>query len=430
MADFALAPALVAPADFLDYSQPTAIKLFKAATTPLEDKFDLDPAELLPFLAQVSDHSSMYGWITPATGVFSIPDSIPQAGEPAEDTNNRIWYDLVNDHGQVTWDMILDFADTYVNEQTRLAQNSFMSYHFLNKSLSSSARKRLALREDEYTIRNIPSGAAYLKMIVSTTHTEGNSSARHLREELGTKALTEHLTELSGQIDTFNDHVRSLETSLSALGQSSNDLLTNLFTAYKAAPCANFQKWLERRCEEHDDGTVDYNSASLMMLAEKKFRELKRDKLWMAPSPEQEQIIALQAQVVKLQKQSGNTRKSGNSQRNPQTRSQSRTSNNTRQGSSSNRGQSSNASGQSRRTKPAWMSVRGEGNPNTKTVEGKTYYWCARHKSWVRHNPSECRLRNQSAASPRTSAPAAETPQMCMTAALAALQEENEDSDE
>ena len=33
-----------------------------------------------------------------------------------------------------------------------------------------------------------------------------------------------------------------------------------------------------------------------------------------------------------------------------------------------------------------------EGEPETKTVKGRLYYWCVRQKAWTLHTPDECKL--------------------------------------
>ena len=44
------------------------------------------------------------------------------------------------------------------------------------------------------------------------------------------------------------------------------------------------------------------------------------------------------------------------------------------------------------RDKPTWMTVSPKvGDPHKKTVKGKPYWWCPKHKAWGRHIPAECR---------------------------------------
>ena len=49
-----------------------------------------------------------------------------------------------------------------------------------------------------------------------------------------------------------------------------------------------------------------------------------------------------------------------------------------------------------RRPMPDWMTVRGDGNPMTKTVGDKVYSWCDHHCHWCEHTTEECRAKNRS----------------------------------
>ena len=43
----------------------------------------------------------------------------------------------------------------------------------------------------------------------------------------------------------------------------------------------------------------------------------------------------------------------------------------------------------------AWKKVKPKDDEaKVKTVSGKQYHWCEKHKAWTVHSPSECRLDN------------------------------------
>ncbi len=103
-----------------------------------------------------------------------------------------------------------------------------------------------------------------------------------------------------------------------------------------------------------------------------KFKTLKMKGLWETPSPEQEQIIALTAAVSSLK--SKNTK------------------------DTSSRGTGGKKESTTSRRIPrkdngsfAWKGVAPkEGEPKSKVVKGKTYYWCTYHANplWALHNPN------------------------------------------
>jgi hypothetical protein len=95
---------------------------------------------------------------------------------------------------------------------------------------------------------------------------------------------------------------------------------------------------------------------------------------WEAPSPEQEQIIALSAAVSSLKAKSGRAqgkdKKTSPEKKTPDAKSK---------GPRKNEGSY------------AWKDVPPKaGDPKSKGVKGKTYYWCTNHEhpQWSLHNPN------------------------------------------
>jgi hypothetical protein len=102
----------------------------------------------------------------------------------------------------------------------------------------------------------------------------------------------------------------------------------------------------------------------------------------MAPTDEQSKILALEAKLGKMGKQSNKS--SSNSGGNTQS-------------SSSNNGKSGKSSKKKKEKKdlPAWV-TKWPGKDfvdanQTKVVDGKTYWWCKKHKRFVQHKTSECK---------------------------------------
>ena len=113
---------------------------------------------------------------------------------------------------------------------------------------------------------------------------------------------------VGSDIDKFNQYVSSKVEMLRARGEDSTDLLTNLFKAYNAAQDPEFVKYIRMKESEYEDGT-DYTVAQLMGYALNKYKTLKQKNLWMAPTPMDEKILALTAEVRKYQAKDSNKRK-------------------------------------------------------------------------------------------------------------------------
>jgi hypothetical protein len=98
----------------------------------------------------------------------------------------------------------------------------------------------------------------------------------------------------------FNGYVRLLMDSDGACGETTQDLLTNLFEGYQVASDAKtFTKYIGCKLEKYNEGNPA-TTISLMEQADNKFKLLKVHNKWNASSQEEEKIIFLEACVKKL----------------------------------------------------------------------------------------------------------------------------------
>jgi len=111
--------------------------------------------------------------------------------------------------------------------------------------------------------------------------------------------LDKFIVSMDSDILKFNDHLKELLQQLHARGGTTHNLLSNLFKAYKVVKDKEFTKYIDNKKNVYDEGK-DINPLQLMLLVANKFKRMKQDDEWNAPSEEQEQIMVLQAQVNKL----------------------------------------------------------------------------------------------------------------------------------
>ena len=104
---------------------------------------------------------------------------------------------------------------------------------------------------------------------------------------------------LDSNITKLNMYVKSQVISLEARGESTNGLLVNVFKGYQMAQDEDFAQFIKRKKDAYDKG-ADITVASLMDAAENKYKTRLLTGEWSAPTKEQEQILALTAQVDKL----------------------------------------------------------------------------------------------------------------------------------
>ena len=198
-------------------------------------------------------------------------------------------------------------AETYVNTQTRRAQDSFMLYNCIMNTLSDGAQKQVRNRGlvTPFTINGRGSGTLLLKVVIMVSHVDTRATITAVRTKLS--SLDRAMRELESDVEKFNDHVLSLISQLYARGEQTQDLLVNLFKGYKACKDAEFVEYIKKKEDTYEEGgEVEYNQ--LMDWAVNKFKARKEAGTWCQKSTEEETLIALQAQLKDL---IGKTNKGG-----------------------------------------------------------------------------------------------------------------------
>jgi hypothetical protein len=219
----------------------------------------------------------------------------------------------------------------------------------------------------------VPAGPLLLKLIISKAHVDSRATVTYIRTSL-TK-LDDKMTELDSNIESFNFFVKAQVKNLAARGESSSDLLINLFSGYKMANDAEFLDFIRRKENDYEEGK-DITTANLMEDSATKYRARKLTGKWSAPTKEQEQILALTAQVEKF-------KSSGHKSKPKATSSKTKTSS----------GNQSSKTKAPRQGEWAWKDVMPkEGEPVTKEFKGKHYHiGCKFHENrWVCHTTEEC----------------------------------------
>jgi hypothetical protein len=217
-----------------------------------------------------------------------------------------------------------------------------------------------------------PYGILLLKIVIREAHIDTNATERHLREKIS--SLDVFIASISHYVEKFNAHVINFVNGLRARGHTSQDVLANLFKAYKTVPDQEFVRYIKEKEDDYDDGT-DTTPEALMLRAVDKYKRMVEAKEWKAPSPEHKKIIALEAAMKKLSPKQSKTNASPKSKTVK------------RKKSYSTKGKTSG-----NKSKPEWMTkAPPTRNPQIKTLDGKEYHWCSKHKAWGRHQPQECK---------------------------------------
>jgi hypothetical protein len=360
---FSLAPALANTNAFRDLTTANGMKHFKGAVEPLNSHpFDfVDGADLQVFLDLVLTKSQVWGWNT----IFNIPVKDGVTGQ------TQSW-NLLNHYGMVPLASVKAHAMTYYSAETKEAQDSFMLCQCLLKSLAVDFLKIITANADAYHLPaivavtgDIPSGPLLLKLIISRAHVDTLATVSFLRTSL--TVLDEKMVALDSDVVAFNTYVRAQVRALNQRNQTTSDLLINLIKGYKKAEDVEFQDLIRRMVNDYEEGK-DVTIKSLMDATDNKYRTRLLNKEWSAPTKEQEQIVALTAQVVQL-----------TSIKRPQQPKKSAP------GGAPKKNKKDN--------KWAWKdTLPKDGEPTTKLFEGKQYHVnCPFHKDqWVCHTLEEC----------------------------------------
>ena len=357
---FALTPALANP-DPVDYNSNEGMKLYKSATEKLNHPFDGETGGLRLFLQALQQRADAFGWAS----ILTVPD------------DHNVGRNLITEYGRVTMANVVAHAATHVHSQTRDAQNSAQLFTCIYDSLSMEALLKVSTDSSAYRLTSptapthvVASGAAFLKLLITRCTVDTRSTVATIRRTLS--VLDEYMLSVDCNIEKLNLHVHVQRDTLMSRGETSSDLLTNLFTAYEAVEDKVFHDYMIGQQDQYHDGQVDFDVDSLMDLALNKYKMLVESKKWNLPSAKdakwEAQIVALTAKLeyFKTNKPVNKDNKNDKKER---------------------------ARKAKLAKKWAWKLVPPkENDAKTKTVDTKEYHWCTNHASWTMHSAKECNL--------------------------------------
>jgi len=363
-----------ASTDVIDYNTKEGKAIWKASTEPLNltDKFDCTPDGLRDFLKLVQLRAWEFGW---DNSVLDIPID---PTDPLGDT-----LPFLSNYGAFSMEHLTEVAAGYVNAQSRARQESAQLYDCLMKSLSKLGRSKVTLQEEEYTIMSptgVPRmvGVLLLKLIIRVSAIDTNATVMSIRQQLS--SIDTYIATVNYDITKTNEKVNTLLESLGARGETTHDLLSNLFKAYKTVKDAAFVQYMTQKESDYEEGTTSLTPSRLMLLADNKYKTLKEKNEWCIPSAEQEEIVALRADMKKMQQRANKAGKS-----------------NGKKGGKDKDGKKGAKKGKggdkksSKRTTKEWITKAPKpGEPKTKEVDGVTWKFCEKHKKWGQHTTEEC----------------------------------------
>ena len=375
---FALAPTLHPQQDiFIDYGTKEGQKIFEVISAALgtENKFNGESSEINIFKQVLKERAEFSGWSTGNNEIINIP-----TGNGNETKN------LLDNYGVITKDMITTWSqNNIVNQQTRAAQNNYAMYKCLSESISENLKNAIVTKGVEYSVGNT-------KIAAFMDESEINTVATVSTIQLQLSRLHETITggEISGDITKFNQFVKDKVRELSCRGATYSGLILNLFHAYQSVSDSDFTTYIGTKETAFLHGELELTEDKLMSIAETDYKIRAEKGTWGQPSVEQQQIVALSAQMSQFRETKKNkNKKSGGKTDDDQTTQEDKKDGKTKK-SKKDKAKKGNEE------KWAWKKVPPVNGETTKVFEGKTYYWCPKHNAWTLHKPSECRLKDPS----------------------------------
>jgi hypothetical protein len=139
-------------------------------------------------------------------------------------------------------------------------------------SISKEGKKKILVWKEEYHINGYKSGNLLLKIIIRESHINTNATTSNIRTKLS--SLDSYVLMIGQDITKFNGYVKLLIRSLQARGETTQDLLTNLFKGYAVCSDKEFVDYIKQKHKTCEEGT-DMDPDNLMKLADTKYKILK-----------------------------------------------------------------------------------------------------------------------------------------------------------
>ena len=325
------------------------------------------------------------------------------SGDPFDGTNLTIWLGKVESrarslgmlpiltigghlmtqrYADMTKEQVCLAALAYQNQQGRNAQNASILYNFLLASITDEILAKVNTEPDRYVlpigvapnIVMVNDGTCLLKSIIDHSITNSRSSASAARTALS--SLDVYIAGLpDSDITKANLYIKGKLNELAACGETTTDLIDNLFKGYSKAKDHAFTQWLQRIKDDWTDRReeINPNGLAFMERVENYYKDRKNAGDWMKLSDDQATILALQ---TKLQNVTTKDKKD-------------------KKGKKGKKGKKSDKENREPYEKPAWKKkAPKDGEKQKKEVDGKTYHWCIHHKEWTVHSSSECRKKS------------------------------------
>ena len=323
--------------------------------------------------------------------------------------------------GSISLQQLQQYAGTYVGTPARAAQDSMQAFTCLKASLTRDAAIRVTDRAADYTINGTTDGLCMLKVICTRAQVDTVATTAKLLGALG--SLDELMIRVGSNVRTFNLSFNGILLQLMGRGEHIPDRqqIVFLFSGYLATEDQQFRGYMQGLKDQYEDGRYQAEPDTIMTAALNKYDLMTEAGKWQdPPESSDKKMIALQAQVVDLQKKIDAEKK--------RTKGDSGATAAAATSGSTNTGQQPQY--------PAWKKVppasdAPKANGYAVRTDKKTkQYWCPFHYMWTAHfpgkHPNGCK-KNPENQENGSSPPSSTPPLQSNPAALAAIDASDDD---
>jgi hypothetical protein len=161
--------------------------------------------------------------------------------------NPPVQKNLIKHYEELTRQQVQQQALTYLGTGDRRDQNSDMIFNCLCKSITKEVLTTVFAEPERYmfvlAIESLKGGPCFLKAVIDRTYMNMLANTAKTRENL--VSLKEYMESLpESNITEFNKYVKNQLETLAAGGETTSDLITNLFKGYSHAKDKDFCIWI------------------------------------------------------------------------------------------------------------------------------------------------------------------------------------------
>ncbi|CAB9519769.1 unknown protein [Seminavis robusta] len=293
---FAVTPAGAGNAAW-DFTSSTGLKIFIASTAPFSHPYDGKEAFLKDFLRKIYQRAESYGWST----ILIVADA---SGEQRN---------ITTQHGCLKLTDVQTHAITYLRLTGREHQASACLRKLILGSITPKLADRLTTRSKGYTVDasaavapgvnpNAPvmkeDGTCMLFELIRLVSVETRATVTIVTANLNN--LEQLMEKAKSNVEDFDIAVRDLIHQLDSKSVAVPPMLHNLFAGYVNCSDTVFVRYIARKQEAYEDGTIGITYDELMKMALEKYKILIDKDLWLKKTDDEHEINALRSELTSL----------------------------------------------------------------------------------------------------------------------------------